>query len=231
MIRSIVSALVAVSAVVGSASMTQAQTAPTSPAATAAAVAGGVPLHTLAAQGNPNVKVERIDLSPSECARVLAGVSASQLSKARSQQCSMLHYSFHANHLPVPSGDSMATGAPNSGTVMNSGICCGFWYYTNGDELTDPTGGSVWSANEWEDGDANGRNVYAWHNQCTPAGLGVAMNDCFTNFNGGGAPYYGLQYGMDICTGLTTSWVSACFHHGQRRWIDDWGNPSTYYHW
>lgn len=36
---------------------------------------------------------------------------------------------------------------------------------------------------------------------------------------------------MDICTGLTTSWVSACFHHGQRRWIDDWGNPSTYYHW
>ena len=45
MIRSIVSALMVVSAVVGSASMTRAQTAPISQAATAAAVASGVPLH------------------------------------------------------------------------------------------------------------------------------------------------------------------------------------------
>jgi hypothetical protein len=43
-----------------------------------------------------------------------------------------------------------------------------------------------------------------------------------------GLPY---QYGMDICTGLVTGWVSFCFHHGQRRWIDDYGNPSTYYSW
>ena len=104
-------------------------------------------------------------------------------------------------------------------------------YYTNDDELTDITNGNVWSANEWEDGVANGNNVYNWHNQCTPGGLGVAINSCFVNFNGGGPPYYGLQYGMDICTGLVTSWVSFCFHHGQRRWIDDYGDPTTYYDW
>jgi len=229
MIRSIVSALVVVSAVVGSASLTQAQTAPTSQVATAAAVASGVPLHILAAQGNPNVKVERVNLSAGDCARMLTGAPASTTGQARSQQCSMLHYSFHANRLPLP----VERGASVSGSeaVANSGVCCSFWYYTNDDELTDIVNGTVWSANEWEDGVANGNSVYAWHNQCTPAGLGVAIDNCFTNFNGGVAPYYGLQYGMDICTGLTTQWLSACFHHGQRRWIDDWGDPSTFYYW
>jgi hypothetical protein len=231
MIRIIVSALMALTAVVGSASMTRAQTAPTSPAATAAEVAGGVPLHTLAAQGNPNVKVERVDLAPSDCARMVAGVPAAKVAQTRAQQCSMLHYSFHANHLQIPAGANLTTGAPTSGTVATSSTCCGFWYYTNDDELTDITNGNVWSANEWEDGVANGNNVYSWHNQCTPGGLGVTINDCFTNFNGGGAPYYGLQYGMDICTGLVTQLVSFCFHHGQRRWIDDFGATSTYYDW
>jgi len=231
MIRSIVAALVAVSAVVGSASMTLAQSAPPSQAATAAEVASGVPLHTLAAQGNPNVKVERIDLSPSACARLLVGVPAARLAQARAQQCSMLHYSFYASHLPVPAGRQVVSGAPTAGVVANGSICCGFWYFTNDDELTDITNGNIWSANEWEDGVANENNVYNWHNQCTPGGLGVAINSCFVNFNGGGPPYYGLQYGMDICTGLVTSWVSFCFHHGQRRWIDDWGDPTTYYDW
>jgi hypothetical protein len=127
MIRSIVAALVAVSAVVGSVSMTRAQTAPTSQAATAADIAGGVPLHTLAAQGNPNVKVEPIDLSPSACARLLAGVPAAQVARVRGQQCSMLHYSFHASHLPVPAGRQVVTGAPTPGAVANGSICCGFW--------------------------------------------------------------------------------------------------------
>jgi len=36
---------------------------------------------------------------------------------------------------------------------------------------------------------------------------------------------------MDICTGLVTGWITFCFHHGQRRWIDDLGNPSTYFYW
>ena len=125
MIRSIVSALVVVSAVVGSASLTQAQTVPTSQVATAAAVASGVPLHTLAAQGNPNVKVERVNLSAGDCARMLTGVPASTIGEVRSQQCSMLHYSFHANHLPVP----VERGASPSGSaaVATSGVCCGFW--------------------------------------------------------------------------------------------------------
>jgi len=218
MIKCIVTALAAVSVIVDNASLTHAQTTPITPAATAAAIAGGVPLHTLAARGNPNVRVERIHLSPADCARVLAGVPAAKRTEAREQQCSMLHYSFHANHLPVPASRASA-------------LCCGFWYYSNSDELTDISGGTVWSANEWEDGDANGANVYTWHNQCTPGGLGVAIDDCFTNFNGGGAPYNGLQDAMDICTGLTTQWVNFCFHHGQRRWIDDWGNPSTFYYW
>jgi len=125
MIRSIVSALVVVSAVVGSASLPQAQTAPTSQAATAAAVASGVPLHILAAQGNPNVKVERVNLSAGDCARMLTGAPASMTGQARSQQCSMLHYSFHANHLPLPVERS--TSAAGSAVVATSGICCGFW--------------------------------------------------------------------------------------------------------
>ena len=34
--------------------------------------------------------------------------------------------------------------------MANGSICCGFWYFTNDDELTDITNGNVWSANEWE---------------------------------------------------------------------------------
>ena len=231
MIRLIVAAMVAASAIVSSDSLSRAQTAPTSPAATAAAVASGVPLHTLAAQGNPNVTVQRVDLPVAACSKLLAGVPAPKFAQARTEQCSMLHYRFHANHLPIPARSTSIAGPAVTGAVTTSSVCCGYWYYTNDDELTDITNGYVWSANEWEDGVANGNNVYNWHNQCTPGGLGVAINSCFVNFNGGGAPYYGLQYAMDICTGLTTSWVSFCFHHGQRRWIDDWGNPSTYYYW
>jgi hypothetical protein len=124
MIRSIVSALVVVSAVVSNASLTQAQIAPTSLLATAAAVASGVPLHILAAQGNPNVKVERVNLSAGDCARMLTGAPASMTGQARLQQCSMLHYSFHANHLPVPV--ERGASASGSAVVADSGICCGF---------------------------------------------------------------------------------------------------------
>lgn len=185
MIRSILTAIVAGAIVVSSASIAQAQSAPVSPAATAAAIARGVPLHTLAAQGNPNVRVQRVNLLPGDCARLLAGVPAAEVVQARAQHCSMFHYSFHANHLPVPTASNRATGVSEiSGAVTNGSICCGFWYYTNDDELTDIANGTVWSANQWEDGVANGRNVYAWHNQCTPVGLGVAIDDCFTNFNG-----------------------------------------------
>lgn len=92
-----------------------------------------------------------------------------------------------------------------AGAIANGSVCCGFWYYTNDDELTDIRNGTVWSANEWEDG--------------------VAITDCFTNFNGGGSPYSGPHYALDMCIGLTTGWLPFCFHHGQRGWIDDWGDP------
>jgi len=159
--------------VVGGASTTRAQTAPTSQAATAAEVASGVPLHTLAGQGNPNVRVERIDLSPSACANLLVGVPAARLAQARAQQCSMLHYSFHASHLPLSAGRNVVIGAPAAGAAANGSICCGFLYFTNDDELTDITNGNVWSANEWEDGVANGNNVYSWHNQVRRDGRAV----------------------------------------------------------
>jgi hypothetical protein len=231
MIRSIVAALVALSAVVGSASLTQAQTAPTSPAATAAAVARGVPLHTLFAQGNPNVKVKRIDLSPTACASALVGVSPVLLNRARAEQCSMLLYSFQATHLPIPAGRNLLTGAPTVGIAAISSECCGFWYYSGSDELTDVVTGGIWNATLWYDGVANGTNVYYWDNFCTPGGIGVTINACFHNFNGGGPPYYGIQYGMDFCAGVTTGWISFCIQHGIRQWADDFGTDSTEYDW
>jgi hypothetical protein len=111
---------------------------------------------------------------------------------------------FHAplqlpRQSPSAAGGAWRECVTGSGAVADSGICCGFWYYTNDDELSDIVNGTVWSANEWEDGVANGNSVYAWHNQCTPAGLGVAIDNCFTNFNGGVAP----------TTASSTAWTSA----------------------
>ena len=127
MIRSILTAVVAVLVVMGNASMTRAQTVPPSTAATAAALARGVPLHVLAAQGNPNVIVQHVTLPPATCSKLLTGVPASQVAYVQARYCSFLHYSFHADHLPIPAGEVPPTGAPSSRASASASICCGYW--------------------------------------------------------------------------------------------------------
>ena len=72
------------------------------------------------------------------------------------------------------------------------------------------------------DGVANGSHVYQWHVTCTPGGYetycGSGSGEWYGYFyNGGGWPNYAMQFG--------------CVEHGQRQWINDSGNPTTYYNW
>jgi hypothetical protein len=222
--------LVAVTAFVGfgNADRGQAQSTPTSQAATLAAVQRGVSLSTLAAQGNPYVHVERVQLSPADCARLLAGVPAAQAAQVQAQQCSMLHYSFGANHLPVP---ARMPGAPGASAGTGSSGCCGYWYWWWWDDLCNGISCSIWDFHLNEDGVADGNNVYQWHTNCTASGLGSTVTWCGYLFNGGGAPYYGMEFGVNgsVCIGIGPA--TYCYGHGMRRWIDDWGDPTTVYNW
>jgi hypothetical protein len=228
MIKSIVTAVVAALVGVGNADLGHAQSTPTSRAATLAAVESGVPLSTLAAQGNPYVRVEHVDLSAGDCTRLLAGVPAAKMAQVQAEQCSMLHYSFGANHLPVPAHTS---GAPEASAGTASSACCGYWYWSWWDDLCNGLSCNVWDFHLNEDGVANGYNVYQWHTNCTASGLGSTVTWYGYMFNGGGWPYYGMEFGCNgtVCVGIGPA--SYCYGHGMRRWIDDWGDPSTFYDW
>ena len=84
-----------------------------------------------------------------------------------------------------------------------------------------------------ETGLANGSNVYQWSHGCTPSGFQVSNVWCGSQYNGGGWPTYGMLFGYDanVCTVKLGSVGAGCFAHGMRRWIDDYGNLSTFYYW
>lgn len=92
-------------------------------------------------------------------------------------------------------------------------------------------GCGTWEAHMFEDGVANGTNVYQWGATCTASGLGDTVNWNGYFYNGGGPPNYGMQFGCDykICLGIGPA--TYCYGHGMRRWIDDLGVSSTFYDW
>jgi hypothetical protein len=84
-----------------------------------------------------------------------------------------------------------------------------------------------------EDGVANGSHVWQWNHGCTAGGAFGTMDGgwCGYLYNGGGWPYYAMQFGLNGRACIITSWGTGCYNHGMRRWIDDYGNLSTFYYW
>lgn len=73
------------------------------------------------------------------------------------------------------------------------------------------------------DGVANGTNVWQWDVGCTPGGYGTNCTWKGYLYNGGGWPYYKMQFGANaqFCVVLNSI---GCFNHGMRTWVDDSGN-------
>lgn len=182
----------------------------------------GVPLDVLA-RTDPNVVVTRESLPAAQCTQLLSAAKAKSATLP-ANACDFVHYSYGVNHQAVPAG---TTGA----VAIASGMDPGYWYWSFWDEVTDVTGGNVWKFHLNEDGEANGQHVYQWHTNCTPSGLGTSISWCGYFYNGGGAPNYGMQFGLDgkVCIGIGPA--QYCYAHGIRRWIDDSGNPSTVNTW
>ena len=134
--------------------------------------------------------------------------------------CRAKLYSYSRNHQALPKETTAASS---------------YWYWTASDEECSIYGCWYWSANLWMDGVANGSHVYQWHVGCTPGGYetycGYDSGQWYGYFyNGGGWPNYAMQFGENSKS-CVAPYNVGCFSHGQRQWINDWGNPTTYYNW
>lgn len=196
-----------------------------SAAQTAGALQQGARLEDLYRAGNPFVTRETLHLSPARCQQLIVAAPTPLRPQVSTRLCTLLHYHFAATlptlpaHLPLPAAIPRTAWLPP-----------GWSYWTNDDVLCSYFGCWYAGSDDWSDGDTNFHSVWAWHQQCTPSGLAVA-GPCFVNFNGGFAPYYGLQLVDDFRICIGSGWLSFCVAHGQRRWIDDQGGLSTYYWW
>jgi hypothetical protein len=183
------------------------------------------PAH-MAPSANPpsgvQVKVEIIKLTAAQCA------------KLPTVDCTVIHKSWGVNHQPLPKGTTLRATAAGTASAMCPADC--YWYWSWWDQIGNCVyiaghGGCLsWTYSVEENGDANGSHVYRWNNWCT-AGGNSTSTWCGYFWNGGGYPNYAMQFGGNVCAGIPTPWGWLCFNHGQRRWIDDYGNPGGYYYW
>lgn len=196
---------------------------------TVEAVRDGAHLQDLYRAGNPHVTRQLSKLSSTQCQQRVATVPTGLRSQAQGLICTIVHYHFHADRLPLPAG----IVPQRTGTTLlfhdnaRAALPAGWWYWTNTDTECDLFC-SGWGSTDWADGVDNGMSVWDWHQQCTPFGIAQFV-DCFVNFNGGPPPYYGLQLVDDFKVCIGTGWLTFCVSHGIRQWIDWDGTPTTYY--
>lgn len=160
-------------------------------------------------------------LPPSTC---------SALNRVRSgaaPDCQALDYQKETNRQPLPPGTQWSPVTKGSGGRAHA--ASSYWYWSHSDSICSIYGCWYASLGSWEDGVANGSNVWNWNHGCTPGGYNTSITWCGYFYNGGGWPNYGIQYGMNGNACLFSAY--GCFNHGLRRWINDWGTPTGYYTW
>lgn len=171
---------------------------------------------------DPAIHMEILTLSSASCAAL------NQASPAAAPTCQLRHYWNGTTHLALPQGTNKAAS-----------VASGYWYWWAWDQLcsaNDPgthDGCRYWSFTMTEDGVANGHNVWQWNHGCTAGGFFGSVDGqwCGYLYNGGGWPHYAMQFGLNGRACLITAWGTGCYNHGMRRWINDWGNLSTFYSW
>lgn len=132
------------------------------------------------------------------------------------------HQVYGVNHKALPAGTKWgdATGIAFADAA--------YWYWAYTDTLCGwGCIGPTWRFDLFMDGVANGTNVWKWDVGCTPGGIGASITWCGYLYNGGGWPYYAMQFGLNgqVCV------PQGCGNHGIRQWIDDSGNRAGYSYW
>lgn len=172
--------------------------------------------HQTTAQGVEAVEEEIVNLSPEACAGNDMAVD-----------CKLLHRSSGGSHLALPAGTQRTGRSLFSDHVV---FAADYWYWYRWDEFCSIYGCWYMGYRQDEDGIANGDNVYKWNHGCTPEGLNTYADWCGDLYDGGGWPYYAMQFGFNGHTCVISSYT-VCVNHGMRRWIDVWGNPGGYSYW
>lgn len=173
------------------------------------------------------VKEEVVTLPAAQCAGMNQALTAQGL--AAEADCRAIHGSYGFSHRPLPAGTVTRTSALlNAGTAYASVAWFTWGWY---DYECALYGCWYWKVTLEEDGVANGANVYQWHVWCTPSGVNTSCTWTGYNYNGGGYPYYAMQFGENSCSYVIVRGLYFCIGHGMRRWIDDWGNGGGFSNW
>ena len=171
----------------------------------------------LAPPPGAHITVRTITLQPGSCAMLNEAPSSAG-------GCQAVLYSYGRNFQPLPVGVRYAASGPDV-------LAAGYWYWSWWDQMCSAYGCWYSSFTLQEDGVANGSNVWQWNKYCTPGGINTNITWCGYNYNGGGYPYYAMQFGLNGTGCPIINGGPFCINHGMRRWIDDWGNPGYYTQW
>lgn len=174
------------------------------------------------------VTTEIVTLPTAQCDAMNKALAAA--GHATDPSCRAVHQSYGQNHLALPAGTSVAT-ARNFLTNSTVYASAAYWYWSWWDQECSIYGCWFWGVSLSEDGVANGSNVWQWNTGCTPNGYNTTVSWCGYLHNGGGWPYYAMQFGVNSTSCAYVNGGPACFGHGQRRWINDYGNPAGYSYW
>jgi hypothetical protein len=170
---------------------------------------------------------EIITLPAAQCASMNKALVAA--GHAMEPDCRAIHKFYGQNHLPLPAGTITASrGLFTSGSVYAS---TAYWRWAFRSYECAIYGCWYWEVNLDYDGVANGTHVYQWNVGCTATGYNTTCTWWGYAYNGGGWPNYAMQFGDNSTSCAATSGGPACFGHGQRQWVDDWGNAFNYSAW
>jgi hypothetical protein len=172
------------------------------------------------------VETELLTIPAAQCDVMNKGLASQGLAPVTS--CEVEHRSYGVNHGPLPAGSKLA-GALFSNRVAQADAA--YWYWYRWDEICSIYGCWYMSFTLSEDGVANGSNVWQWNVGCSPGGINTSISWCGSLYNGGGWPYYAMQFGLNGQACVILSGGTVCAQHGMRRWIDDWGNPGGFSRW
>jgi hypothetical protein len=173
------------------------------------------------------VSSEVVTLPAAQCAEM------NQALKAKGQSgeadCRAIHRTYGHNHQPLPAG----TVARTSNTLAGAGTvyASDYWHWDRWDQECALYGCWYWAVTLTEDGVANGSNVWQWNVWCTASGVNTSCTWRGSSYNGGGWPYYAMQFGENSCSSVIVNHFYFCINHGMRRWIDDWGNAAGFSNW
>lgn len=183
-------------------------------------------------EGSPppgaSLTTEIITLPAAQCAEMNNALTAA--GHEADADCRAIHKTYGQNHLPLPAGTvtTASRGLFSGGTAYASN---GYWYWAYLDYECAFYGCWYWEVKLNFDGVADGTHVYKWNVGCTATGYNTTCGWTGSLYNGGGWPHFAMQFGENSTSCAFAGGGPACFGHGQRSWVDDWGNAFGYSAW